>query len=417
MATITFHLNGSIFSMLKPASGVADHFLLGIAGLLLLLLVVRTLVAWLVCRITADCLAALPPEHRKQQPAMVWLLMIPLFPYVWNYFVFPPLAKSYASYFAARGDKNITDCGWGISLALCICSDATLLPSLGLVALLCELVLLVVALVSMVNLRSGLETVRHAEAPPAPPRDRTRAGLALMAAGFCGTALVHFLSYSGLLEPSAMQGPHWYVAYDGLILSAGLVFYLLIFVGLFLAPGPPAGRLGRVSRWLARLAALLLIGNLLLLKAGVLYYVMAGGVPRPGPVWVGELTHIYFGLATAERVFFGALIFLTADVILAGWAAFPSVVRNRLLIVKTLAIAIFSLDIVVGGYRLFLHASPVGLAVGGLFIFPWMLPLLTWATIFCSLYLGLICAAASWRGDCGRSEHDQIGGSPNVSLG
>lgn len=415
MNTISFHSNGSIFSMLKPVFGSAGHFLVGIAGLLLLLLLVRTIVAWFVCRITADCLAALPPEHRKQQPAMVWLLMIPLFPYVWNYFVFPPVAKSFANYLAARGDKNVTDCGWGISLALCICSDATLLPSLGLIALLCELILLVVVLVNMVNLRSRVGTVQQVERPPAPPRNWTRAGLALMAAGFCGTAIVHFLRSSGILRPSAMQGPHSYVAYS-LILSTGLMFYLLILMGLFLAPGRPAGRLGRVSRWLARVAAFVLIGNLLL-RAGVLC-AMASRAYLPGSAWPEELVHIYFGVANAAMVLFVALIFLTADMILAGWAAFPSVIRNPLLIVRMLALAILGLDIVVDGCYLFLHVSLFGLEVGGgLFLLTRMLALLTWVPVSCSLFLALICAAACLRGDRLTAENDKISGSPSVLLG
>ena len=57
------------------------------------------------------CFKRIPIEHRQMEPWQVWLLLIPLFNLVWNFFVYPKLAKSFQSYFAAQGRADVGDCG------------------------------------------------------------------------------------------------------------------------------------------------------------------------------------------------------------------------------------------------------------------------------------------------------------------
>jgi hypothetical protein len=71
-----------------------------------------------ICWVFASCLARIPPEHRKQQPGLVYLLLIPFFPLAWNFFVFPRIAASFKSHFQARGED--VDAGEGLALAFCL---------------------------------------------------------------------------------------------------------------------------------------------------------------------------------------------------------------------------------------------------------------------------------------------------------
>ncbi len=68
----------------------------------LLALVVYGVVLWLIY----GCFEALPAEHRKLEPGLVWLMLIPCFGAIWMFFVLPGLAKSYQSYFQAKGSAR-----------------------------------------------------------------------------------------------------------------------------------------------------------------------------------------------------------------------------------------------------------------------------------------------------------------------
>ena len=60
----------------------------------------------LLCWLLSGWLAVVPPEHRKQEPGKVWLLMIPLFNLYWVWQVFPPMALSFDSYFQSKSQPN-----------------------------------------------------------------------------------------------------------------------------------------------------------------------------------------------------------------------------------------------------------------------------------------------------------------------
>ena len=80
---------------------VAFGFLLiGLGIALVFYLVVVGFVCWLL----SGWLAKIPPEHRKVEPGKVWLLMIPLFQLVWNFFVFPPMAESFDACFRSKNE-------------------------------------------------------------------------------------------------------------------------------------------------------------------------------------------------------------------------------------------------------------------------------------------------------------------------
>jgi hypothetical protein len=59
-------------------------------------LVIFLIIAILICLFLSSCLKRIPEEHRQQSPGMVWLLLIPCFAVVWNFFVYPKIAESFA---------------------------------------------------------------------------------------------------------------------------------------------------------------------------------------------------------------------------------------------------------------------------------------------------------------------------------
>jgi hypothetical protein len=81
---------------------------------------VGLLVAVLICLFLSSCLTRLPEEHRRVNPGLVWLLLIPCFPVVWNFFVYPKVAESFQSYFDAQGRTDVGDCSRGLATLYCI---------------------------------------------------------------------------------------------------------------------------------------------------------------------------------------------------------------------------------------------------------------------------------------------------------
>lgn len=113
-------------------------------------LVIQAIVCWLLM----NCFTAVPSEHRKMEPGRVWLLMIPLFNLVWNFFVYPGLADSYRATFDKRPDANVAgDCGRTLGLALSVCSAVSVIPCIGMFTGLAALVLLIIYLVKAHDLR------------------------------------------------------------------------------------------------------------------------------------------------------------------------------------------------------------------------------------------------------------------------
>lgn len=168
----------------------ATYPLIAILLLVFLFLTARTALAVVVCYILSSALKRIPIHHRKQDPRMVWLLLVPLFPFVWNYFVFLPLARSFEDYFKSTGREEIPDSGWGMSLALCICADAILVAPLGLVAIISTLILMILVLVRVHHLTSMLppassepEIMPHAP-PPSKSFRSVQTGLAMLSLGW-----------------------------------------------------------------------------------------------------------------------------------------------------------------------------------------------------------------------------------------
>jgi len=124
-----------------------------------------------VCALLHNLYKAVPEEHRELRPGLVWLLLIPLFNLVWNFFAFPKLSKSYQNWFESRGDTSAGTCNSGLALAYAILAACMLLafiPCVGPVVGLAGLVVLIIYLVKMFGLKEHGSTPPAAMAPPPP---------------------------------------------------------------------------------------------------------------------------------------------------------------------------------------------------------------------------------------------------------
>ncbi len=120
----------------------------------LLALAVQAFVCWLLMR----CYAAISPRHRRMEPGMTWLLLIPLFQLVWNFFVFLRLSDSLCDAFGERGESgSVGDCGRTLGLWYSICVACSWIPCVGTLTALAALVLLILYLVKVWDLKSRLE--------------------------------------------------------------------------------------------------------------------------------------------------------------------------------------------------------------------------------------------------------------------
>jgi hypothetical protein len=99
-----------------------------------------------VCIFLYSFYKRVPAPFRKMEPGMVWLLLIPCFNFVWNFFAFPRLSKSLQAYFASVGNTAVGDCGEGLALGYSVCEVATLIPCVGLLVWIAAIVLLIIFL-------------------------------------------------------------------------------------------------------------------------------------------------------------------------------------------------------------------------------------------------------------------------------
>lgn len=71
------------------------------------------------------------PENRAMSPGLVWLLFIPLFMLVWNFFVVINMAKSLGAEFQKRGMAEDPQPGKTIGLVMSILACCGIIPILG----------------------------------------------------------------------------------------------------------------------------------------------------------------------------------------------------------------------------------------------------------------------------------------------
>ena len=113
-------------------------------------------IAIVILYLLYSCFERIPPQHRQMESWQVFLLLIPCFNLVWNFFVLPKLARSYQSYFAEQERTDVGDCGEQIGLWYAICTVAGIVPLVNYVAAPASLVLGIIYLVKVLTLKGQI---------------------------------------------------------------------------------------------------------------------------------------------------------------------------------------------------------------------------------------------------------------------
>jgi hypothetical protein len=118
--------------------------------------VIPIIINVVICFLLQDCFKRIPPQFRKQQPEMVWLLLIPCFSIVWSFFVFPRLSQSFKAYFDSINQADVGDCQENVGLAYSICCAISVIPYLGCLTGIAALVLLIIYLIKTNELKNQI---------------------------------------------------------------------------------------------------------------------------------------------------------------------------------------------------------------------------------------------------------------------
>lgn len=118
----------------------------GLGILAILVVFAAILVPYIFYLITLQkAFQKISPAYRKMEPGLVWLVFIPFFGIVWNFFIVTYLADGLAAEFKNQG-KTPSEArpGYGVGLAMCISIIATFIPILGGLASLAVLILWII---------------------------------------------------------------------------------------------------------------------------------------------------------------------------------------------------------------------------------------------------------------------------------
>jgi hypothetical protein len=140
-------LQGVLEGLLQPT-----HFIFIFVYVLLFHLALSVVVILLVY----TDFQRVPSAFRKLEPSLVWLLLIPCFNLVWNFYVFPGLADSFKAYFNSVGDSSVGNCGRDLGLGYAVCSAASVVPVVGCLTGAATLALLILFLVKANELKNRI---------------------------------------------------------------------------------------------------------------------------------------------------------------------------------------------------------------------------------------------------------------------
>jgi hypothetical protein len=325
---------------------------------LLALLLIRTILYGVIVHFTQSAIRALPADRRPEYFKYTWLLMIPLVPFVWNYFVFLPLARAYRTHLAERPKCKPRDGGWAVSLGMCICCDATLLPYISLAALVGWLLLVIITLTHLIGLRRAAldlatEKVHITDAEASmlqyvPVASRTsrqapsiRAASIFLAAGFGLPAIYQICCFASfrLIDASnhIPQGNIiWFYDFVCWIINTIGAFLLLLGANRLASGARAVGIRAPLRFRLARVGAAVVLANMLLNSA------MLGIDPQPATVRFGEPS----GLLPGTISILSAAVYPVAILIFAASAA--ALLRDKRIALNSAARALltFSLSLV-----------------------------------------------------------------------
>jgi hypothetical protein len=101
-------------------------------------------------------LRAVPDQQRKMEPAMPWLLLIPLFNFVWIFIVVNGVTDSFKALEKANLLKRKSDASYGVGLAYAITLATSWIPLIGALTGIACFVLWIIYWVGIVDARRDI---------------------------------------------------------------------------------------------------------------------------------------------------------------------------------------------------------------------------------------------------------------------
>jgi hypothetical protein len=109
----------------------------------------------IACPLLFSLQRAVPPAHRRMDPMLSWLLVIPLFNIIWNFFAFLRIPESYHSILSSHGHAG-AKVERSLGLAYAICAALSVIPFVGFFAAVAAAALLLTFFIRMYQLKSLL---------------------------------------------------------------------------------------------------------------------------------------------------------------------------------------------------------------------------------------------------------------------
>jgi len=109
-------------------------------------------------------------ESRSMEPALVWLLLIPLFNMLWHFFVVAAISKSLHAEFITRNISADPKPGRRIGLAMCVLFAVTVIPHLSVPATFLAIICWIVYWVRIAGYSAELRRAPNSPIPQPPGR-------------------------------------------------------------------------------------------------------------------------------------------------------------------------------------------------------------------------------------------------------
>ena len=166
---------GAVLAQSDAGAVGAVAVAVGMLFIFFMVIIVSVAISIVICYLLWNAQKQVPARFRKVEPNHIWLLLIPLFNLVWNFFVIPKISDSYKAYFDSVGRTDVGTCNREIGLGYCIaaaCSFVGVIPIIGILgslAGLAALVLLILFLIKTYELKKQIVPEAPRVAPVAPP--------------------------------------------------------------------------------------------------------------------------------------------------------------------------------------------------------------------------------------------------------
>jgi hypothetical protein len=113
----------------------------------------------------SSCLKRVPPQFREMEPGMVWLLLIPCFSIVWNFYVYSAIPRSFQNYFNSIGRYDVGDCGAQLGQWYAILTVVSIVPIVNYIAGPAAFIVWIIFLVKAGGLKSQIPENAEFQSP------------------------------------------------------------------------------------------------------------------------------------------------------------------------------------------------------------------------------------------------------------